>query len=371
MQKYDVAAYFVPSYTGDEPRSATFWPEGFGEWEIIKKATCRAPGHNWPRSPRWGYTNDADPYVMDMHIDAALEYGVNTFIYDWYWFDGRPYQEHSLNNGFLKAKNSSKMKFYLMWANHDATNMYDLRNSHSYGNTIWKGTIDRAEFERMTLRLIDKFFTQPNYYTIDGKPVFMIYEAANLVRGLGGMDEARRALDWLRESAIKAGLKGMHLQMTIWSETMTDVSGVDAGRDIPAYDVVDQLGFDSITHYQFVHFTNIKRNYLDILPDVRKEWDSIEKRSKVPYFPHISVGWDNSPRYKDFSDYIMQDNTPQNIEAGFRMAKQYADAHPGQAPLITLNAWNEWPESSYLMPDSLYGYGYLEAVKRVFGSARP
>ena len=48
------------------------------------------------------------------------------------------------------------------------------------------------------------------------------------------------------------------------------------------------------------------------------------------------------------------------------MAKDYADRHPGQPPLITINSWNEWTESSYLEPDDLYGYGYLEAVKRVF-----
>ena len=59
--------------------------------------------------------------------------------------------------------------------------------------------------------------------------------------------------------------------------------------------------------------------------------------------------------------------THENIEKGLRMAKEYADNHPEQPPLITINAWNEWPESSYLMPDDLYGYGYLETVKRVFG----
>lgn len=31
-----------------------------------------------------------------------------------------------------------------------------------------------------------------------------------------------------------------------------------------------------------------------------------------------------------------------------------------------INSWNEWTETSYLQPDDVNGYGYLEAVKKVF-----
>jgi hypothetical protein len=51
--------------------------------------------------------------------------------------------------------------------------------------------------------------------------------------------------------------------------------------------------------------------------------------------------------------------------------KKFADASLKKdvmkSPFITVNSWNEWTETSYLEPDDLYGYGYLEAIKDVFG----
>ena len=367
QQKYDVAAYLYPAYAADDPRLRPFWPQGMGEWETVYNMQQRNPGHYWDRHPLWGYVNEADPAVMEMEIDQAVSHGVNVFIFDWYWFDGRPFMETTLTNGFLKARNRDKMKFYLMWANHNVENYWDTRIS-KYGseNIIWRGGVDREEFEKVCKRNIEMFFKQPNYYKIDGKPVFMIYEVTTFIEGIGGVDAAVDALKWFRAEVKKAGFPDLELQFTMW-DTQFNYSGVDAakaGSERPRDAFARKLGFNSMSHYQFCHFIWMDDDYQNILDRAYEEWDKLDKEFTIPYYPHVSIGWDNSPRTGDSA--VVKDNTPERFEAALRKAKAWLDARPKTHKLITINSWNEWTETSYLQPDDVFGYGYLDAVKKVF-----
>ena len=171
-EEYYVAAYVWPS-CHDEPMSReALWGEGIGEWEIIKKGNPRFEGHYQPRVPLWGYKMDDNPIAWEQKIDAATDHGVNVFIFDWYWYDGKPFLESTVNNGFLKAGNSEKAKFYLMWANHDVPgNMW---NHYRYktDSLIWNGEVDWENYKIVVDRVINKYFKQPNYFKIDNEPVF-------------------------------------------------------------------------------------------------------------------------------------------------------------------------------------------------------
>ena len=84
--------------------------------------------------------------------------------------------------------------------------------------------------------------------------------------------------------------------------------------------------------------------------------------------------WDDTPRFpaKGIKDVVHYHNTPASFAALLFKAKKYADSHPEQPKLITINAWNEWVEGSYLLPDMRWGYCYLEAVSKVMdGSYNP
>jgi len=365
MKKYDIAAYIWPAYSGDEPRNHIFWEEGIGEWQTVKNQKVKSNGYFWDRKPLLGYQNEADPKVMEQQIDMALEHGVNVFLYDWYWYDNRPFQENCLNDGFLKAENCNKMKFYIMWANHDANQTWDIRNSEEHSTVIWQGKVNREQFETIGIRWLEQYFTLENYYKIDNKPVISIYDLYNFITGLGGINEAKSAMQWLDNKARDYGLNGVHFQFVRWNgDEANNVTGVDGGAIVADSKMINDLGFSSLTHYQFVHFANMDRDYLEILPDVEKEWKKIDEEFEIPYFPHVSIGWDNNPRFREFHTNVTKNNTPENFEKALKMAKDYADTH--NVNLITINSWNEWTETSYLEPDNKYGYGYLEAIKKVY-----
>ena len=369
-QKYDIAAYVWPSYHPDE-RAKLFWPEGIGEWQTVMTNESKYPGHDQPRLPLWGYINEADPYVAEMEINAAADHGVNVFIFDWYWYDGLPFLEGHLNNGYLKARNNDRVKFYLMWANHDVNMTWDKRNADDAmtgknRSIIWNGFVNREEFEKIAHRWIDNYFHHPSYYKIDDKPVFMIYDLKNFIKGLGGTKQAKDAITWFRKEVKKAGFKDVELQITMRKDTPYKFSAIPGDNDGTQKDVVEELGINSLTHYQFCHFTNIDREYNDIMMDVEKDWNSIANSYKATYHPHVSIGWDSTPRAKGMIPGIVKSSNPENFEKALVKAKKFVDAHPNQVPLITINSWNEWTETSYLMPCNMYGYGFLEAVKNVF-----
>lgn len=369
MSKYDVAAIIWPSYTGDENRTRIFWPEGYGEWQTVKAMPDKGyTGCRWPRKPLWGYVNEADPRVMQMQIDVALDYGVNTFIYDWYWYDNRPFLENCLNDGFLKAKNNKQMKFYLMWANHDATHLWDKRNSGDLSTVIWKGAVTPEIFSEIVDRTVEKYFMLDNYYLIDGCPVYMVFEPDNLIRTFGTTDKLKEGIEYFRDRVKKAGFKDLHLQFVHWNRRKYGwLQDGDPCKDKTVEELYDYLGVDSVTSYNWGASIRLDGDYKKLTDEYCESIKVTDLKMKIPFYPNLTIGWDNNVRFNDFIPGVVTDNDPEAFEIACKKIKDFADESikngKMKAPLITVNSWNEWTETSYLEPDDLYGYGYLEKLK--------
>lgn len=359
-----VCALVWPSCHNDPLSTKYVWPEGIGEWEMIRKGDKRFPEHYQPRQPLWGYEMDDDPRVVEKWIDTALDYGVNTFIYDWYWYkapDGYegPFLESALNNGFLKAGNCDKMGFYLMWANHTVT--YNMWNCHKYGDNdgiLFESRVGWDSFKVIVKRFID-YFQKPNYVKIDGCPVLAIFSFNRFIEGFGSLDEAVKAMDYLRAEVVKAGFRGLHLQEIQGMDTMeTEENRAWAKQYAKALDVASETlyimgGFDPD---YLVHAQNAL--------EMRKKMESL---FDVPVLPCVSIGWDASPRYPEHgrNDVTHIHNSPTAFAAAFNDAVQFVKDRPEQPQFVVVNAWNEWIEGAYLLPDRLNGFGYLQAIRDV------
>jgi hypothetical protein len=359
-QPYDIAAYYWPAYH-DDPRWREFMPDGEGEWEIIRRAKPKFPGHRQPRIPSWGYLDESDPAVMEMKIEAAVKHGVNVFIFDWYWYDNSPFLEEAFNRGFAKARNNEKMKFYVMWANHDATTLWDIERSHRR-EVIWPGAVDRATFDRATQRLIDRFFGHPSYYRINDCPVFSIYELGTLIAGLGGIDATRAALEDFRARVRAAGFPDLHLQGILWESIPASLSMVPGDRTQTQDATVRLLGLDSLTSYQWCHYLEPKGPYEAWGRKAVALWAKWAEEFSIPFFPHVAIGWDSNSRVVERRE-IITDGSPQLFGEFLRQALQFVDEHKTVPRLVTVNSWNEWSEGSYLEPDTVHGNAYLEEVK--------
>jgi hypothetical protein len=148
--------------------------------------------------------------------------------------------------------------------------------------------------------------------------------------------------------------------------------GQDAGV------ILKETGFDSVASYVWIQSKGLAfpttdyGAYLKCFPSIYSE---IAEKYPLPYFPNVTVGWDSSPRTCMSDRYdnlgypfmgILTNNTPDNFYKALANAKDYLLKTPSRHKMLTINAWNEWTEGSYLEPDTENGYGYLEAIGKCF-----
>lgn len=375
--KITVACYYFPNYhtrdTMDLRISRQHW-DNWSEWELVKQAKPRFEGHDQPKVPVWGYQDEKDPRVMEQKISAAADHGVDVFIFDWYTYEGQPFLNRCLDEGFLKAKNTNSIKFSLMWANHDWMELYPYTAGDKH-DVLYDGKVTSAMFDRIGDELVAQYFTKPNYWLIDGKAYFSIYDIQNFINSFGSLEATVEEMEKLNKKAVKAGLKGIHWNLVAWGRAILP------GQDAPTNndELIKKLGFDSATSYVWIHHASmpqIQTDFNAVRDQYMKHWDQVKKEYRVPYYPNVTMGWDSSPRTNQKTEWpsragypytnTIGNNTPENFKAALQMTKDKLLAEPDGPRILNINCWNEWTEGSYLEPDVKNGMGYLEAVRDVF-----
>jgi hypothetical protein len=371
-----VACYYFGNYHLGDPRNSKNKGPDWSEWDLVKAAKPRFTGHHQPNVPLWGYADESDPRVMEQKIAAASDHGIDAFIFDWYFYDDGPFLDRPIGRGFLKATNNARIKFALMWANHDWLEIHPYKKGAPQP-VLFPGRVTPATFDKICDLVIKDYFSHPSYWKIDGKPYFSIYELTKLLGTFGSVKDTRTALNAFRAKATAAGLPGLHLNAVVWGQPVLprERAPVDAAT------LVRDLGFDSVTSYVWVHHAGLPKqqtDYSEVRDAYFRHWEHAAKAFDVPYYPNVTMGWDPSPRCDqgdtlDNSGYPFTNtiggNTPEQFRAALQLTRERLLSMPKGPRILNINCWNEWTEGSYLEPDTVNGYKYLEAVRDVFVSA--
>lgn len=355
------------------PYGEKWFGKGWTEWEFVKTGKPRFKGHKLPYCPIPGYLDGKNPADVAKEIDLASNAGITVFLYDWYWYGGKRTMQESLEEGFLKAPNRDKMKFAIMWAYHDRVNAFR-PDPTAPREVLMKLESAPEDFLAALDYCIKHYFKEPNYYKVGGRPFFSIYNAPDFVKRHGGAQNVKKLFDAAAGAMRKNGLPPVHWNAMVGSA--------------PEAEIMKAAGFESTTRYginayhrdllQKEPVDGIFYDYADAVPAHERHWRNMAK-SPLPDIPIATMGWDSSMRCRNdvklpwpegakypYGGFYIN-NTPDIFGEILAKAKAFALADPKKPGAVLINAWNEYTEGSYLLPDIRDGDGYLRAVASVFG----
>lgn len=356
---YEVGVYYFPG-----------WPTA-SQWHPIRRFPERRPVLGWYR--------EGDPEVADWHIRWAVEHGITFFAYDWYWSRGERQLEHALHQGYFRARHRNLLKFCLLWANHNAP-----------------GTSSHDDCLAVTRFWIANYFRRPEHLRVDGRPVIIVFSPDRLTADLG-TDGVKRAFEAMRGECERAGLGGLHV--------VACVPDVGVARQCAVE------GYDAVTAYTWPHLGvpegRLYAPFETLLEGYRRNWAQIADSAGIPLLPPICGGWDSRPWHGE-NQLVRFDRTPDLFRRHLLDAREFLEARgagiasgrtpvigtaaaPGTAtgsgaesgtglpggpgalavsgvrPIVLIEAWNEFGEGSYVEPQREFGFGYLDAIREVFG----
>ena len=154
------------------PENDEWWGKGFTEWTNMAKAKPMFRGHYQPHIPAdLGFYDLRVPETRIAQAEMAKEYGIEAFCYYHYWFAGK----RMLERPFAEVLESGEpdFPFCLCWANETWTGIWHGAPNRVLIEQTYPGFDDHQNHFDFLLRA----FTDRRYVTVDGKPLFLIYQA--------------------------------------------------------------------------------------------------------------------------------------------------------------------------------------------------
>ena len=339
-----LVAFYLPQFH-PIPENDLWWGKGFTDWTNTRRARRQFKGHYQPQLPtELGFYDLRDPEVLERQAELARRYGIHGFCFHYYWFGGRRVLERPLDD-FL-ARGRPDIPFCCSWANENWTRRWDGLESEVLLRQEYGG-----DWEERFIRDLLPVLSDDRYIRVDGAALLLVYRVDQV-------PDARRVAEVWRDIALREGGIELHLA-AVQSFGIEDPRpyGLDAAVEFPPHPFrggrpqpkVRRLrrGFrGTLEEYEAVVRDMLAK---PLLPDYR-------------WYRGLMPSWDNTAR-RGLDAYIAVDSSP----AAYRhwlaeLSAQALSKADTQAPLVFVNAWNEWAEGTHLEPDDRYGRAWLEAT---------
>ncbi len=351
-----IAAYVYPGWHPCPERDRGF-PPGWSEWDLVLNARPHFPGHEQPNLPLDGPYDDSDPRTAARQIRTARSFGVDLFVYGFFWSRGKRVFQRALDEGFLGAPDP--FPFALMWANRMPRRVLPVKRTR--GSEIDPSRLvytDPDDFLDLVGCLEQRYFRLPAYFRVQGRPLLSIFDSTFFVRQMGPQTTAR-AIRQARGLLRERGYPDLFLLALNPAPSL-----------VPE---LKSLGFDGASHY--VLLPEWKGEYIQeyrMLARLRQsQWPELRQGCGLAYFPSVSPGWDATPRAalhgrRKVRRYpwwpVVVGRDPGLFRDHLLEALRFSRS-TNDLGLTFVASWNEWSEGHYLEPDRAFGTAWLEAVR--------
>lgn len=377
--KARVIAFYLPQFH-PIPENDQWWGKGFTEWTNVAKAKPLFRGHYQPRIPAdLGFYDLRLPEVREQQVELAREAGIEGFCYWHYWFGNG---KMLLEKPFQEVLHSGKpdFPFCLGWANHSwKTGTWTRDGSDQMiAEQQYLGESDYT----MHFNYVLPAFKDPRYITVDGKPLFVIFDPYGLPMDF--------ILTW-RKLATENGLPGIHFvgyTFNSLGRPLYNAQGEQVTRGYFNTDEVQkyynyltqELHFDAVipigtyraeiltkNRYWFALQRKLSTAW-NINIKALYQYDKVMRHYYAPedsaenVYPSLLPQWDRSPRSGMNGIYI--NSTPEKFEKTLKEALKLIENKQTEHKILFLKSWNEWAEGNYVEPDLKYGHGYLDVLRR-------
>ena len=276
-----------------------------------------------------GYYDEGTAEVSDTEIKWMAESGIDFQFFC--WFNSRtrlPIKKtaHSaaLHDGYFKAKYSENIKFAIIWeaASGGPTSIEDFQSNIV---PYW----------------LEYFLSDKRYMTFDNKAVIAVYGISALIRDFGSVAQVRHQFDYLDEKAKSIGLDGIVLLCCGQPSQDIKACGFEG---VFAYNWTD-MGFNREFTYNMISRQRKNSFSLHIVPTASTGFNCVAWHSAR--YPQMKPD-DMAVLFDSFkSDFL--------LEKGGCLDR-----------LVMLSTWNEYGEGTYMCPSELYGFGYLDQIRKAF-----